>query len=363
MRTRLRAAVSDGDKQSCPNSLLELWIEVWPFCHLNCSYCFNAGGNAGYSPQLLSPEEYFALLQQFKALGGKAIGIPGNGEPLHARNYGLLADLSRWTHAAGINTYVFTAGDLIDQDKADELWSADVCLLVKCNSFKPAVQDLLVRVGGYMDRRQAGLELLERRGFNRPEFDREGNQTTRLGLVTSVLAENHDELPDMFRWCRRNNVLPDIDTILEECRGVEYSSCHPTLSIDLVRSTLQTLQQIDRAEFGNDWEITPTYVDGRCDRYRYHLYVDCWGNISPCLGANKKGIFLGNIRQGYTLAEAWNSPLMKRIRDRDYGGKCATCAHFKSQVCNSCLGRFANIVDATCVDTTGCWNFRDAVFS
>jgi MoaA/NifB/PqqE/SkfB family radical SAM enzyme len=358
MRTKLCATVSDKEKHLCPNSLLELWIEVWPFCHLNYSYCFNAGGNTGFSPQLLLQEEYLDLLNQFKKLGGRAIGIPGNGEPLHARNYDLLINLSRWAQAAGIKTYVFTTGDLIDEVKADELFDVGLSLMIKCNSFKPEVQDLLVRVSGYTSRRQGCLELLQRKGFNRPEFDQDNNQTTRFALVTSILAENYAELPKMFRWCRQNNVLPDIDTILEACRGTEYSGCHPTLSTDLVRSTFQVLQQIDRAEFGNDWDITPTYVDGYCDRYRYHLYVDCWGNISPCLGANKRGIFLGNIRQGYSLTEAWESPLMIRIRDRNYSGKCATCAHFKAQNCNSCLGRFTNITGTNCIDTTGCWNFQ-----
>jgi radical SAM protein with 4Fe4S-binding SPASM domain len=358
MRTRLRAAVSEKEKNFHPNSLLELWIEVLPFCHLNCEYCFNGGGNAGFSAELLSPEEYLGLLQQFKTLGGKVVGIPGNGEPLHDKNYGLLMRLSRWMQKAGIRTYAFTAGDLIDRAKADELVEAGICLMVKCNSFRPETQDLLVRSSGYADRRQQCLKLLLEQGFNRLELDTEGNRTTRLGLVTSVLAENCDELPELFRWCRENNVLPDIDTILEECRGAEYSGCHPSLDVDLVRRTLETLQRIDRVEFGNDWEITPTYVDDRCDRHRYHLYVDCRGNISPCLGANKKGIFLGNIRQGCTLAEAWDSPLMRRIRNRDFEGRCATCARFKSGGCNSCLGRFTDIIDAGHIGTIGCWNFK-----
>ena len=358
MRTKLRAGITDKEKESNPGNLLELWIEVWPFCHLNCSYCMNAGGNTGNSWDLLNPGEYQDLLWQLKELGGKAIGIPGNGEPLHNRNRDLLFKLAEQAKVDDLRAYVFTAGDLISPEMAAKLFDAGFSLMVKWNSFNSEVQDTLVGTPGYTQRRLQCIGGILRAGFNREDTNHEGDPCTRLGFVTSILEENYDEMPYILRWCRRHNVLPDFDTIAHQGRGAQYVSRHGNLTDQHVRAMFGRLQCIDREEFGNDWGINPTYVDGCCNRHTYHMYVDCWGNISPCMGANKNGIVLGNIRKGYTLEDAWESPLMQKIRVRDYAGKCTECAHFKSASCNSCLGRFTDLVSIDRVETTGCWNFE-----
>jgi MoaA/NifB/PqqE/SkfB family radical SAM enzyme len=175
----------------------------------------------------------------------------------------------------------------------------------------------------------------------------------------SALANLHD-VPEIFRFCRKNNIIFDCDSILKRGRG---TTCLLRTGDEEYRNTLIKLQTIDREEFGNDWPITPSYVGGPvCDRYHHHLYITQYGEIHPCIGAT--GVILGNVRM-ITLKDAWDSPAMRLVRNRMLGGKCGNeCSNFTEGKCNSCLGR--NTTNMTnefiethgYIETVGCWNFK-----
>jgi hypothetical protein len=116
------------------------------------------------------------------------------------------------------------------------------------------------------------------------------------------------------------------------------------------------------------------------------MYINQYGDIRPCIGA--MDVNLGNIREGTTLEQAWDTPEMQIIRSRNYKGKCGDeCANFAEideertaeagtikHKCNSCLGRRTGtqiidgkeksiltnkyLLEKGCVPTVGCWNFR-----
>jgi MoaA/NifB/PqqE/SkfB family radical SAM enzyme len=171
---------------------------------------------------------------------------------------------------------------------------------------------------------------------------------------------NLDQVVDVLRYCRNHNIIFDCDSVLRRGRGISCGLCTEDQQLKI---KLLELQRIDREEFGNDWEITQSYVGGpACDRHFHHLYITQYGEILPCIGAT--GVHLGNVRTT-SLEQAWNSEEMKIIRARRYGGKCGIeCANFAEGKCNSCLGRRAVnltndfLLSHGYVDTIGCWNFR-----
>ena len=171
----------------------------------------------------------------------------------------------------------------------------------------------------YFDQREAALRLLMDRGFNRP-FGKPGTpeyQETRLGVVTSIMRKNIDELESLLCFARENNIIFDCDTILERGRG---GKCRQRLTDDLTERGFKILQRFDRKKFRRRWDVSSTYVGTACDRYRHHLYVDRRGFIYPCVGCLEDKdhgvdpILLGNIKDGpHTLIDAWQSPIMARV--------------------------------------------------
>ena len=352
---KLEGTLTDTEKREGLGNLLELWLEVWPHCHLHCAHCFNGASGAVDPSGLLTREDYEKLIQEFKALGGKVIGIPGNGEPMHARNYPLTLAIATIAHELGIRVSIFTAGDLLTPERISELRRLNVSLSIKHNSAKASVEDRIVGREGYTLDRSRAIQLLQDAGFMDRELDADSHPTSRVAFVTSILKENYAELPEFFRHCLSHNIVPNIDTVLSLGRG----NLFPKPDDEIVRSTFLGLQRIAKDEFNDVWEISPTYVGGCCDRHGYHLYVDCWGNVSPCLGANKNGIVLVRKEGQDTLTRAWNTPLMANlVRPRAYTGACTDCTFFKAKTCNSCLGRFTSIVSSTEIRTIGCWSFK-----
>jgi len=349
----LRSHLTEIEKSEGIGRLLELWLEVGRICHLKCSFCFNDAGNAEpVVANQLSIEEYRRILQEFAALGGKSVGIPGFGEPFHRANLSTTMAIIAEASRLGLRVNVFTTGDRLTEELGWKLRDHKVSLSVKFNSRFEEVQDKLVGVRGYTKKRQRALEMLYRLGFNRPDTD----GRSLLAFVTSIIpGANEKELPGNYYWCRTHNVVPDVDTLLPLGRAKPMTDEEAVVT----RQVFERLREIDRRNFGIEWiGDSPTYAGACCDRCRHHLYVGMTGDIGPCLGAYKRGVTLGNARD-ISLETAWNSPLMQRIRAREYSGKCLACARFQSSRCNSCLGRFASEISAERVETLGCWNLAE----
>ena len=300
------------------------------------------------------------------------VAIPGAGEPFHPRNRDLTLALIRSANACGLHMTIFTTGHWIDKALATQLAPLDVVLLVKRNSGEREVQNRLVgKPAGhpFFKKREAALQLLMDIGFNKP-FGKPGSpeyQETRLGVVTSIMRENIDELESLLCFARKNNIIFDCDTILERGRG---GVCRQRLTDTMTERGFKILQRLDRKKFGRQWEISSTYVGTACDRYRHHLYVDRRGFIYPCVGCMEDRehgidpIVLGNIKDGpHALIAAWQSPIMaKVIRPWRYEGPCKDCTKPEKGICFSCLGRFRDSLVTLTRDSTepittiGCWN-------
>lgn len=349
--------------------LRSMWIEIPGWCDLYCQYCFAATRKIDRDPDNLALEEYQRLITSFAEMGGRDIGIPGSGEPFHrddqmgVSNRKLTLDILGCCKELGLRTTIFTTGHWIDATLADRLTQYDVVLLLKYNSMDEKTQNSLVGINGkhphfnYAQQRDHALLLLMAMGFNRPAFGKQ----SRLGIVTSVMNANKNELPTLLRLARWQNLIFDCDTILERGRGRSFDEAGGSPRDNEMREIFRTLQRIDAEEFGNHWDISRSYVGTCCDRFRHHLYISKTGHVHPCVGATT--VDLGNIRTS-TLQECWDTPAMKIIRNHAYTGRCAECLNFKEQKCYSCLGRCtANLSNSQlerdgCVKTIGCWNHR-----
>ena len=353
-------------------NLQTIWVEIPAYCNLACSYCFACGGEVVDTNKLLSWEDYERVINEAYGLGVDSISIPGAGEPLLPRNRELTLRILRKCAEVGIFVTLFTTAEFIDEQLADELFALPVELMVKGNSLNPEMQDHFVSdpkrgriISGFGDKRNAAIELLMRHGFNdEDKCLRSFGCKSRMALVSSIMTDenelsNYDEITEIMRFCRKNNLIFDCDSVLGIGRGASCSLC---TADEWLKAKMIELQRIDLEEFGNFWEISQSYVGAVCDRYHHHLYINQYGNVRPCIGAN--GVHLGNI-ESISLQEAFDKSEMRIIRGRQYCGKCAEeCANFAEGKCNSCLGRRTkkltneNLLAKDAVETIGCWNFR-----
>lgn len=339
--------IRKGTSQS-QTGLEEIWLETGIDCPLRCSYCFNSAGGKTSETGTLSNSDYDHLLRQAKSMGVNTVGIPGAGEPLSGKNLETTLKILDFCTNNGMNAVIFTNGYDISDKILDRIDKSNVSIMLKYNSSNPEIQDRLVGKRGYTENRTGFIKKLIERGF--AKYD--SNLTSRLAFVTSIIDANYEELPEIFRYCRDNQIIPDFDTLLKKGRGAK---CGIDPEDKKTKAMFGLLQKIDKEEYKLEWPINPLYVAGCCDRYKKHLYIDRFGNISPCLGAHLSGINLGKLPET-TLEEAWQTPLMKKIRSRDYEGKCTECGNFKTQKCNSCLGRYCDEISEKRIHTTGCWN-------
>jgi len=357
-------------------NLQTIWVELPGYCNLACSYCFARGGENINVANLLTWENYESIIDEAKKIGINSISIPGAGEPFIAKNLDLTMRFLRKCAEVNIFVTLFTTAEFITDALAEELWQLPVELMIKGNSLNSEMQDRFVSdpnrgriIHGFGERRNAAIELLMRHGFNNETNCTESfNCKSRMALVSSIMTDeselsNYDEIVDIMRFCRKNNFIFDCDSVLGIGRGASCSLC---TADERLKAKMIELQRVDREEFGNLWEISQSYVGAVCDRYHHHLYVDQYGEIRPCIGANN--VHLGNVKST-SLLNAFNKTEMVIIRNKQYSGKCAEeCANFAEGKCNSCLGRRTkdltndNLLAKDAVETIGCWNFRKKVW-
>lgn len=355
------------------SGLRSMWIEIPDHCQLHCSYCFaNTSRNKPHlALEHLKSEEYISLLRDFKQLGGQFLGIPGNGESFHPDNRELVMKLLRYAKEIKLRTTVFTTGEAIfwnmdpektyaenlssDPDFAlmDELNDLDVILLIKFNSLIPEVQDRLVSQEGYTDARTKAMNWL----INKYKM----NDTKRLGIVTSIMPENRDEIENLYLYAKNNNLIFDCDTILPRGRGKDFVERETHLTDQDCRAIYKNLDKIA----SDDLCRGGSYVGVSCDRIKHHLYFDIYGNAYTCIGCvgKEKELVLGNIRK-QSLKEIWDNTIRVQMRDNLKEivlGPCSFCDNFQVS-CFTCLGRsvdhFEFIDGQPFIHTKGCFNHR-----
>ncbi|MBU0568118.1 SPASM domain-containing protein [bacterium] len=383
----------------CPNEssiasnyLTSLWIETPANCVLQCPMCFaNTIPLNEPAPQNIPSETYEMIIRDFALMEGssrKTLAIPGAGEPFHKYNHKLTWRIIELAVELGMPLTIFTTAHLMTEKDIEKLKEyKNVLLLVKLNSRNREIQNSLVFKDpknpsdpSYFDEREKKLNMLIGAGFTETsDYEKEKfGLATRLGIVTSIMHQNINEVVDLLNWARTGKMIFDCDTILPRGRGERFNQTRDILSgqeLDKeIRDKIAELQKIDSECFQSYWPTGGTYVGAKCTRFCNHLYIDAFGKVHPCIGAID--VVLGEVSGSYrlgTLKKIWNNPLMKIIRGHKYTGTCATCINFITGNCYSCLGRCTvkdeadkkltneNLEKHKVVFTRGCLNYRPKI--
>jgi len=319
------------------NRLLLIDLHMSNRCNLHCPGCYRDAGKS--LAEELTFDECKEILWQANVLGAKTWLITGSGEPFMDEKL-----LPLMTHAKGLGmgVVVFTNNTMVTEGLAMGITDWEISIVAKLNSFKPEAQDFIVGRKGAHEKIYRGLKNLMLADFNY-------GRPTRLGIDTVIVKQNYEEIPDIFRYCRNNNIVPYITTELPGGRGKNNSGILD-VSVQEIKEMFFRLREIDRKEFRFDWEPHPPIVaGGSCKKILYQLFVGPTGEIGVCPGLD---ISLGNIRK-ISLADALRSELIQKIRHPEkFYQPCPIC---KENCTGGCLLSKHSVGNLFGVDPQCCW--------
>lgn len=293
--------------------LLLLTVLTAMDCNFRCPYCFTKGWDLSKGVPLdLSEWDY--IFKEARTLGAKSVWWVGVGEPLMLSSH---LDFVRTIRQNGLVPLCFTNGSLLTERTAAELFDLGASVYIKVNSFDPEIQDNLVgKVPGASEKIQRGLRFLMEAGFNK-------TFPSRLALQSVLTRQNLKDIPNLYRWARRNNVIPFFEIIVHTNPVILESIVDFDLTKEEMKKIFEKLLEIDEKEFGYSWFPSPPYVGRQCDKYKYALTIDPFGDVLSCAASK---VTLGNIRQ-QSLSELRKHPLLADIRNINLHieGKCGTC--------------------------------------
>lgn len=305
-------------------TLKHIYVGVSAACDLRCIYCQTKSGTA--MPGEMTLNERIDVLNQAKELGCELVHIAARGEPTVDPLF--LPQLEH-IHKLNMIPVIFTHGGNINEYWANKLLKNDASVIIKVHSMNPYLQDFFAEKKGYTKKRNAGIKMLIKKGFNK-------SYPTRLGADILVMKRNYNEIEKIFRWCRERNIFPLVKPFLCNERGrSKFVMENLYLSPLKIKELYFKLAEIDRKDYGYYWEPTPPYAGINCNYYLYHIVVTIMGDIWPCIGLSH--LCLGNIREK-SLKECWESKTMKKIRNifQHIKGICQKCEKFKKEICYGC---------------------------
>ncbi|MFC4770231.1 radical SAM protein [Effusibacillus consociatus] len=292
------------------NRMLLLDMDFTSDCQLHCYYCdrtpdrFQQGNR-----EMLTTEDRKNLILQAKELGARTVEFPGSGEPMIDEGFW---EVIEFVHLNGMTPVIFTSGWHLDDSAIDRLYDLGATIFLKYNSTNPEINDDIVMVKGYGEYVDKVLKKLVAKGLS-------GSVPTRLAIDLVMTPRNEDleDVANIFRWCRENNVHNYISTLIPEGIADRKSKLFEK---NRAYSFVKHLAKIDQEEFGLQYEpVLPMAGGYRCRQVNVGLFVNLYGEVYDCNGL---GRFLGHIRVN-SLKDIWNSRYARHVRDKEQDGHCA----------------------------------------
>ena len=353
---QIRTPRTRPDAQGSP--IKRISLELARTCNLLCVYCYSGASPVRRSG--LTDDEVRFVIEEAVSAGARLISIVGGGEPLLRPS--LLRDGESCIDCANhLGSYccLYTNATLIDDDAARWLHSRDVTVVGKLNSLREDVQDMLAGVAGSARRMRHGIDALVRAGFA-------DGDPPRFALQSVICRQNYDEIPDMWRWLRQNNIVPEIEIPTLHGRARDHRSTlyfSDAEAPEKYREIFEELLRIDRTEFGYDWIARPPFPASSCRLYYSNCYVNDAGGVQPCAGVDRE---LGLLRvgahkqTGQPLLDVVQSAAFVQLRaiHQHVTGKCGNCELLDQ--CYGCRAAAWHHTGDLFAEDPVCWRKNDA---
>ena len=304
-------------------------------CNLSCKYCFIETDEReqdclhNVRAEKLSVVQLKNVFRDARTLGCQSAKLVGDQEATIEKAFlefvrYVSDDLKMWL-------VIFTNGLVLADDEVckrvhgvssaemiDVLRGLRVSLMLKFHSFSNEIEDEIVRVKGYAEKRDRVLARLIDAGFTEPpEFESNEEKMamtgcgpsevpetwTRLGLESVLTPQCLPEVERIYRLKSERRLYVDLDppvpvglTRNAEWRAKTGMAISKEDALDVAKRIY-----VLNAEMGIPFVGASPYLGGLpCSQLPYSLYVSTKGHIYPCCGCpdqNSTGgsDFLGNV--------------------------------------------------------------------
>lgn len=325
--------------------------EVTEACNLRCRHCHATSGTS--SPDELTTDEGFKLLEQIARLRGFQMLAYSGGEPLVRPD---IDQLLAYTRKLGLVSVIATNGTLIDGARARELAKLGVKgIAVSFDSTDPAIHNHIRQNPTAFDRALRGIEACRRAGMV-------------IQLNYTAMKENIKTLPEVVRFA--HELHADIMLCYQLVpigRGgaIAASALSPVENRELMntvrelqRDAITIVEPVAGPQFwahllGRDnTETKPLMTKSPfhgCAAGWGLIYVKPNGEIWPCPFVPISG---GNVRNKGLSEIHTKSDIFVKLTTRDHlKGKCGECDN--RYICGGCRGKaYAACGDALAEDPT-----------
>jgi radical SAM protein with 4Fe4S-binding SPASM domain len=251
------------------NNILCMRLDTNYNCNLKCAYCYSYSDEKVKSPAM-PLEDVKNIINQACELGLRSIVYLGGGEPTLYPDF---LKLVEYMASKDVTPVIFTNGMLVDKSIAGNLFDLGASVIVKFDGFEET-QDKLTGEGTYKLIHR-GLERLMEAGF----AEKSGDNYTRLGLAPCLCSVNYNEIPEIWRYARRNNIFPDI----EKATVVGNATQDLSVTYEQVCKLTAELMKIDQNEFGLSWELPYSSIIGHsCYIYLTGIHVTAHQEVAVC---------------------------------------------------------------------------------
>lgn len=249
--------------------LLCLRLDTNYNCNLQCRYCYSYSDDKVKSPPM-SLDKAKDIIDQGCEIGLRSVVYLGGGEPTLYTDFWPLIE---YMSSKNVIPVIFTNGMLMTPQMAKRLYDTGASVIVKFDGFEDTQEKLTGE--GTFKRIRAGREAILEAGFaNRTE-----DGVTRMGVAPCMCTVNYNEIPDIWRFARRNFIFPDFERATTVGNATEDIS----LNSEMVFKLLDTLEKIDREEFGIVWDVPYASIPAHnCYIYLSGCHVTAYGEVSIC---------------------------------------------------------------------------------
>jgi len=333
-------------------------IELSRHCNLECIYCYTQASR--HDPGGLSDAELGAIVAEAAELGARLVSIVAGGEPMLRRSMTLAGQsLIDRANALGCYCYLYTNCTLIRKEHAEFFFERDVSIVGKLNSLKEDVQDELTGVRGSYRLIRRGIDALLNAGFA-------STKPTRLALESIICRQNYEEIPELWRYLRSSNIIPEFEIPTLHGRAIEHLN---DIAFDAAeapgkyQALFTELARIDREEYGYVWEPHPPFPAASCRLFENNCYINANGSVQPCAGVDcalgqlKVGQF---VESGISLAAVVELPAFRAMREvrQRLEAPCRDCE--LNSECYGCRGAAFQATGNMFAADPICWNKQKA---
>ncbi|MFA5797705.1 MAG: hypothetical protein WC916_06775 [Candidatus Woesearchaeota archaeon] len=319
------------------NQLIKVVMELSNICNKSCAGCFTKKIKDSWTtkskkrlPNEQPLEIQLAMIDEAYAIGARTVDIVGAGEPTLDPNFQTVVE---YITNKKMHAIIFTLGEHSALAEYAKKWSnKPVSFFIKFWSKNPQLQNSYVadNTGLYTMRRDAMIEKLILLGYTKgatQQIDGTNHHSTRLGADILVMKSNYAEIPELFRFCRENNIMPEIKSYIPagptHLSQMQAASIYTAAMLNALKKDEVTpkdmydlrknIINIDSKEF-NIPELPTCYIQGpKCTQSVASLYITITGEIRSCVGTSH--VYGTYIPEKNMLAQT----LQQRIEQTSFG--------------------------------------------